>query len=165
MYIYIYIHSYIHIYIYIYIYIHSHTYIHIYTYTYIYTLIHIYIYIYTYIYTLSYIYIYISWLCSQRSNLVWLLRLPGSSSSGISPRGWPGRSPQRWRRPDGQCSASNKCRPLIVVNVVGIEGFLEGVFNMFLWCPSVMVTSGEFTIQNYLGQVMTPHSGDIPCPA
>ena len=47
---------------------------------------------------------------------------------------------------------SSKCQPL----VVGTEGLLEGVFKMFLWCPSVTVASGEFSIQGYLGQAMAP---------
>ena len=51
-------------------------------------------------------------------------------------------------------TVSSKCRSLVVVNLAGSEGFLEGVFKMFLCCPSVMVASGEFTIQGYLGQVM-----------
>ena len=84
---------------------------------------------------------------------MWLLRLPGSSSCSVSPWGWPCRSPQRWKWPGGWCS---KCRPLVVVNMAGTEGFLLGVFKTFLWCPSVMVASGEFTIQGYLGQVMPP---------
>ena len=51
---------------------------------------------------------------------------------------------------------SSKCRPLVVVNVAGTESLLEGVFKTFLWCPSVTVASGEFTIQGYLGQAMAP---------
>ena len=52
---------------------------------------------------------------------------------------------------------SSKCRPLVVVNVAGTEGLLEGVFKTFLWCPSETVASGEFTIE----QAMAPNSGDI----
>ena len=46
------------------------------------------------------------------SGLVWLLRLPGSSSSGVSPGGWlcgnPQRQPGGWSiaRPDGQQQVS-----------------------------------------------------------
>ena len=32
-------------------------------------------------------------------------------------------------------TVSSKCQPLVVVNVAGTEGFLEGVFKTFLWCP------------------------------
>ena len=53
-------------------------------------------------------------------------------------------------------TVSNKCRPLVVVNVAGNESLLERAFKTFLWCPSVAVASGEFTIQGYLGQVMPP---------
>ena len=53
-------------------------------------------------------------------------------------------------------TVSSKFQPLVVVNVAGTEGFLERVFKTFLWCPSVTVASGEFTIQGYLGQVMPP---------
>ena len=53
-------------------------------------------------------------------------------------------------------TVSSKCWPLVLVNVAGTKGLLEGVFKTFLWCPSVTVASGEFTIQSYLGQVMPP---------
>ena len=62
-------------------------------------------------------------------------------------------------------TVSSKCRPLVVVNVVGTEGLLEGVFKTFLWCPSVSVASGEFTIHGYLGQVMVSNFGDMPYPS
>ena len=63
-------------------------------------------------------------------------------------------------------TVSSRCQPLVVVNVAGAEGLLEGVFKMFLWCPSVMIACGEFTIQDYLGQVVPHHhhSGGMPCP-
>ena len=51
-------------------------------------------------------------------------------------------------------TVSSKSWPLVVVNVAGTEG-LEGVIKTFLWCLSVTVASGEFTIQAYLGQAMT----------
>ena len=54
-------------------------------------------------------------------------------------------------------TVSIKYRPLVVVNMVSNKGHLEGVFKTFLWCPSVTVTSGKFTIQDYLGQTMVPH--------
>ena len=60
---------------------------------------------------------------------------------------------------------SNKCRPLLVVNVEDTNGLLEGVFEPFLWCPSLTVASGELTIEGNLGQVMPPDSGDMPCPS
>ena len=50
---------------------------------------------------------------------------------------------------------------MVVVNVAGTES-LEGVFKTFLWCSSVMVASGEFTIEGYLGQAMTPRSETCP---
>ena len=62
-------------------------------------------------------------------------------------------------------TVSTKCRPLVGVNVAGTEGLLEGVFKVFLCCPSVTVASGEFTIQGYIGQAMPPYSGDMPWPA
>ena len=63
-------------------------------------------------------------------------------------------------------TVSSKCRQLVVVNVTDTGGLLEGVFKTFLWCPSVIVASEEFTIQGYLGHAMpTPYSGDMPCPS
>ena len=46
-------------------------------------------------------------------------------------------------------TVSSKCRPLVVVNVAGTEGLLEGVFKMFLWSTSVTVASGEFIIEGW----------------
>ena len=46
-----------------------------------------------------------------------------------------------------------KCRPLAMVDVTGIEsieGLLETVLVTFLWCPSVTLASGKFTIQGNL---------------
>ena len=43
-------------------------------------------------------------------------------------------------------TVSSKCRPLVMVNEAGTEGLLEEVFKKVLWCLSVMVDSGEFTI-------------------
>ena len=43
-----------------------------------------------------------------------------------------------------------KCRPLAMVDVTGIEGLLETVLVAFLWCPSVTMASGKFTIQGNL---------------
>jgi hypothetical protein len=43
-------------------------------------------------------------------------------------------------------TVSNKYRPLVVVNVAGTEGLLEGVFEALLRCPSVTVTSGKFAL-------------------
>ena len=63
------------------------------------------------------------------------------------------------------CGAKPDSQPLAVVNVAGTECLLDGVFKTFLWCPSVTVASGEFTIQGYLGQAMVPHSGDMPSPS
>ena len=51
---------------------------------------------------------------------------------------------------------SSKCRLLVVVNVTRTEGFLEGIFKTFLWCPSVTIACGEFTIEGYLRQTMPP---------
>ena len=51
-------------------------------------------------------------------------------------------------------TVSRKCWSLMVINVTGTKGLLEGVFKMFLRCPSVMAASGEFTIQGYLRQAM-----------
>ena len=47
-------------------------------------------------------------------------------------------------------TVSNMCWLLVVVNVAVTEGLLEGVFKTFLWCSSIMVASGEFSIQGYL---------------
>ena len=60
---------------------------------------------------------------------------------------------------------SSKCWPLVVVTVAGIEGLLEGVFKMFLWCPSVTVVCGEFTIKGNLGQEMALPPILETCPA
>ena len=43
-------------------------------------------------------------------------------------------------------TVSSKCRPLVVVDVAGTEDLFEGVFKTFLWCPSIMVASEEFTV-------------------
>ena len=53
-------------------------------------------------------------------------------------------------------TVSSKCPPLLMVHGADTEGLLEGVFKAFLWCPSVTVAKGVFTIQGYLGQVMPP---------
>ena len=47
-------------------------------------------------------------------------------------------------------TVSCKYGSLVVVNVAGTEGLLEGVFKTFIWYPSVMVASGEFTIQGFV---------------
>ena len=47
---------------------------------------------------------------------------------------------------------SSTCRPLVVVSEAGTKSLLKGVFKTFLWCLSVTMGSGEFTIQDYLGQ-------------
>ena len=89
--------------------------------------------------------------CSKRSGLVWLLRLPGSSSGGVSPWGWLSRVFKGGDNlVDGTApglTVSSKCQPLV-------EGLLEGVFKTFLWRPSVSVASGEFAIQGYIGEAM-----------
>ena len=51
------------------------------------------------------------------------------------------------------------------VNMTNPEGLPQRVFVSFLWCTSVMVAGGEFSIQGYLRQTMVLHSGDVPCPA
>ena len=54
---------------------------------------------------------------------------------------------------DGAASGltvSRKNRPLVVVNVAGTVGFLQGVFKTFLWRHSDTVVSGEFTLQGYI---------------
>ena len=62
-------------------------------------------------------------------------------------------------------AVSSQSRPLAVVNVAGTEGLLQGVFVSLLWCPSVTVASGKLAIQDYLGQAMIVHPGDMSCPA
>ena len=53
-----------------------------------------------------------------------------------------------------------------MVDVTGTEGLLETVLVAFLWCPSVAVVSGTFTIINgNLGQAMIFLPGNVPCPA
>ena len=94
--------------------------------------------------------------CSYRSGLVWLLRFPGSFPEAFLPEVGPTRVLKgRDDRVDGvalSLTVSSMFRPLVVVNVAGTEGLLERVFKTFLWCPSVTVASGEFTIRGYLGQ-------------
>ena len=43
-------------------------------------------------------------------------------------------------------TVSSKCRPLVVIHVASTEGLLESVFITLLWCLSVTVATGEFTI-------------------
>ena len=62
-------------------------------------------------------------------------------------------------------AVSSKCQPLAVVNIAGTKEFLELVFVTFLWCPSVAVASGEFSVQHHLGQAMIFQFGHVPCPA
>ena len=63
-----------------------------------------------------------------------------------------------WRQPGGRCSArpdgQQIWRSLMVINVAGTESPLKGVFLTFLWCFSVTMTSGEFTI--HLGLAIPP---------
>ena len=53
-------------------------------------------------------------------------------------------------------TVSSECKPLMVVIVASTEGLLAGVFITFLWCSSITVASGDFTIQGYLEQAMSP---------
>ena len=94
------------------------------------------------------------------SSLIWLLRFPGFSTSGVSPWGWLCGSPQRWRRPGGRCNISPDGQQQVSTTDDGQCGRYRGsswgsLFNV-PWCPSVTVASGEFAIQGYLGQAMGP---------
>jgi len=40
-----------------------------------------------------------------------------------------------------------KSRPPAMVDVAGTNSFPQAVFEALLWCPSVVLVSGEFTIQ------------------
>ena len=62
-------------------------------------------------------------------------------------------------------AVSSESRPLAMVNVAGTEGLLQRVFEALLWCPSVTVAGGKLAIQDYLGQAMIVHSGNMTCPA
>ena len=62
-------------------------------------------------------------------------------------------------------AVSSQSRPLAMVNMAGTEGLLQRVFEALLWCPSVTVAGGKLAIQDYLGQAMIVHSGNMTCPA
>ena len=58
----------------------------------------------------------------------------------------------------------SKSRLLVMANVADFEELHQGVLVVFLWCTSVLVATGEFTIPDCLGHAMIRHSKDVSCP-
>ena len=61
-------------------------------------------------------------------------------------------------------TVSSKVRPLLVVDVAGIERLLQAVFESLLWSPSLTMGSGKFAEHDHLWKAMVFHSGNMTSP-